>query len=208
MKAGLVAAGCWLAIGMIATEAQALPWQSNRTTIEALDNLCRGDRQLEQVRTEFGGRVYNGTIQLNRVFKTTGCEAGDQVKGEFSVAGTGQTHCEGNISIAFVDEYTAKLEWDIINAKHQTDCPVRHTFWQTEVRRSDAPEANSGLSFTVATVSEAPARIRTAPNGALMCSVEPGQRVSILSQPFDGWYRTEACGTVGYVNDDYLIFFE
>ena len=143
MKARLVTAGCWLAVGMMTTGVQALPWESNRTTIEDLDNLCRGDRQLDQVRTEFSGRTYNGMIQLDRVFKTSGCVAGDQVEGKFKVRGTPQTQCEGNIAITFIDEYTAELEWDIINAKNQADCPVRHTFWKNTVRRSDAPTAET-----------------------------------------------------------------
>ncbi|WP_139324951.1 hypothetical protein [[Limnothrix rosea] IAM M-220] len=145
MKTGFVTVGIWLAMGFVSSGMQALPWQSNRTTIQDLENLCRGDRQLEQVKTEFGNRVYSGTINLARVFKTSGCEAGDRLEGKFTVMGIGQTRCEGDITIEFVDQYTANLEWDIVNAKNQANCPVRHTFWQTQVTRSDAPQTDTGF---------------------------------------------------------------
>ena len=193
----------------MATHVNAVPWQSARTTIQDLGNLCRGDRQLDQVRTQFNGKTYNGQIKLVKVFKTTGCVMGDRLAGKFDMYGAGSARCEGNVAIEFVDEFTANLEWKIINAANQANCPARHTLWQTQVRRSDAPIANTNnVSFTVAIVGNAPARIRTAPNGSLMCAIAPGSSIAILSQPTNGWYRTEACGSVGYVNDDYLIFFE
>ncbi len=145
MKTRLAAVGIWLTMGLVSTGLQAFSWQSNRTTIEDLENLCRGDRLLEQVKTEFGGAVYRGTIRLARVFKTSGCIAGDRLEGQFAVMGVGQTRCEGDITIEFVDQYTANLEWDIVNAKHQTTCPVRHTFWQNQVIRDDAPLTSDEL---------------------------------------------------------------
>lgn len=191
----------------IATNANAVPWESTRTTIQDLGNLCRGDRQLDQVRTQFNGRAYNGSIQLEKVFKTTGCEMGDRIEGEFDVYGVGQARCTGTVAIEFVDEFTANLEWKIINAANQ-NCPARHNFWQTQVRRSGAPSANAtNASFTTAVVGNSPAGIYTAPNGSLMCAIAPGSSIAILSQPTNGWYRIEACGSTGYVRDEALIFF-
>ncbi|NJN74069.1 MAG: SH3 domain-containing protein [Limnothrix sp. RL_2_0] len=173
--------------------------------IEDLDNVCWGDRLLETVRTEFQGRPYSGAIKFERT-KTGGCEPGDRFIGTFQGAGYYNTQCEADVTVEFVDQSMANITWTITNAKNQADCPVRHTFWQSQVVRND-PQSNLGLSFTIAEVAETPAKIRTAPNGALLCTIPVGQSVKITSEPYNGWYRTDACSTLGYVHDDALIFF-
>ncbi|MGB2925923.1 MAG: SH3 domain-containing protein [Limnothrix sp.] len=206
-KKSLFALGLLVSFTGLSAIAQATPWQSSRTTIEDLDNVCWGDRQLNDAKTEFQGRPYSGMINFDRA-KTGGCVSGDLFTGKFTVAGAYNSQCEGKITVEFAEANVANITWDILNAKNQAACPVRHTLWQTQVIRTDS-EAAIGATLTVATVNDAPARIRTAPNGALMCAIAVGQTVNILGAPDDGWYRTDACGgTLGYVHDDYLVFFE
>lgn len=117
--------------------AQATPWESSRTTIEDLDNVCWGDRLLENVKTEFQARPYSGTIRFERS-KTGGCEPGDRFTGKFQGAGYYNTQCEADVTVEFVDQSMANITWTITNAKNQVACPVRHTFWETQVVRNDA----------------------------------------------------------------------
>lgn len=205
MKTIALGLGFTVCMGTL-TAVQALPWQSNRTTIQDLENICWGDRQLNEVTTVFQGQTYRGMIDIGQNYKLGGCNTGDRFQGTFRVKGANQTQCEGNITITMLANQQADIEWDLVNTKVQTNCPVEFPLWQTRITQQN-PDAPQGMVFTTARVGSIPARIRTAPNGVLMCIVPVGQAVQITSQPYNGWYRTDACGSVGYVHDDYLEFF-
>lgn len=197
--------GLSLTMGLFAT-AQALPWQSNRTTIQDLDNVCWGDRQLNEVTTIFQGETYRGEIDFGRNYKLGGCNPGDRFTGTFRVRGAYNTECTGKVTVTMQTSQQADIEWDLVNTKVQPNCPVEFTQWQTTVNEIN-PEDPLSMVFTTAKVGSIPARIRTAPNGTLMCILPVGQEVRITSQPYNGWYRTDACGATGYIHDESLEFF-
>lgn len=204
MKKAILALGVLIACGSFSA-VQALPWESTRTTIQDLDNVCWGDRLLHEVTTDFQGKIYRGSIDFGRNYKIGGCNVGDRFVGSFDVLGAQKSRCKGEVTVTFLVGRQAQIEWNITNSKVQEKCPVQHNFWETTVQELN-PDNPLGLAFTNATVAQIPAKVRTAPNGQTICTLSLNQTVRITSQPYNGWYRTDVCGAIGYIYDKDLQF--
>jgi hypothetical protein len=61
--------------------------------------------------------------------------------------------------------------------------------------------SNSG----VAIVFDPPSNVRTSPNGAILCSVREKTTINLLGAE-GSWYKTDACGTIGFIHADQLKF--
>lgn len=57
----------------------------------------------------------------------------------------------------------------------------------------------------VAIVFDPPSNVRDSPNGEILCSVQTQQTINIYGSSGD-WYRTDVCGTTGFIHNSQLRF--
>ena len=60
-------------------------------------------------------------------------------------------------------------------------------------------------SADMATVVDPPSNIRTSPNGEIICSIRTVKTINIYGYK-NGWYKTDACGEIGYINKSQVRF--
>jgi len=57
----------------------------------------------------------------------------------------------------------------------------------------------------VAIVFDPPSNVRTRPNGQIICSVREQATINIYGSE-NGWYRTDVCGTLGFIHKSQIRF--
>jgi serine/threonine protein kinase len=74
---------------------------------------------------------------------------------------------------------------------------------------SSAPQADNPedtqTAPQIATVIDPPSNVRTEPNGSVVCAIPSITEIAVFN-PSGDWYRTDACGTVGYIHRGQIKF--
>jgi len=98
----------------------------------------------------------------------------------------------------------ARIEFD-----SSESLPEENTETDT-VPEDDAAQGTSDASVetsevAVAIVFDPPSNIRATPNGRILCSVTSKGSIRIYDET-NGWYRTDACGTMGVIHKSQISF--
>ncbi|WPL17214.1 hypothetical protein Thiowin_02210 [Thiorhodovibrio winogradskyi] len=75
-----------------------------------------------------------------------------------------------------------------------------------KVNTGQVPQSKPVVSSAgVAIVYDPPSNVRNRPNGEILCSVRNQSTINIHGSE-NGWYRTDVCGTPGYIHKSQIRF--
>ena len=193
----------------IANPSSAATWrsQSGKTVIPNLDRICWGNSRVDSVRTVFGSGSYTGSMTFDYV-QTGGCVPGDTLGGNFTLH-RASSYCSGFVTVTWRRNNNAYIKWDINNPGSNSACPVSTTHWEINTypvaqgreRTSNPITSTAGAAIVFAP----PSNVRATPNGAIICSVRSVTSINIYGST-NGWYRTDACGSMGYIHHSQIRF--
>jgi len=91
------------------------------------------------------------------------------------------------------------------NGWYKTDvCGETGYIHQSQIRFNQSTPPGTSRAG-VATVFAPPSNIRTSPNGEIICSIRAVKTINIYGYR-NGWYKTDACGESGYINESQVRF--
>ncbi|VEP15412.1 conserved exported hypothetical protein [Hyella patelloides LEGE 07179] len=173
--------------------------QSSQTLIPQLDTICWGNDTIDSVQTIFENRLYKGYLAFDYV-KTKGCVPGDNLVGNFTLY-NGDNRCSGAINVTWRRGNNAYVQWEIDDPR----CPVNTQYWEINtypVVEKDTPVTSPAGT---ATVFAPPSNVRATPNGEIICSVRSVTNINLYGS-VNGWYKTDVCGSMGYIHNSQINF--
>lgn len=208
MSLSFKSSGLVVALGLVlslSSPASAAVWrsQSGKTAIRGLDSICWGNSNLYTVHTAFGNTFYSGSASFNYV-RNNGCEPGDTLIGNFNLK-SANSDCDGTLTVTWQRGNNAYLKWDIANPGYN-GCPVTNAHWEINTYPVADGMARPITSPTgAAFVFAPPSNVRASPNGTIICSVRSATTINLYGQS-NGWYKTDACGTMGFIHHSQIRF--